>query len=99
MKNYKYILLLLISFLLSTSLFGQIKVFDKIEMLYSQKYYKIVFRKSNRLLNKPDYDFSMIPTLYKSLCIFQLSQNQNWLKKHPLALEEARDLFLKIHLF
>jgi cell wall-associated NlpC family hydrolase len=84
------------SFLLSTSLFGQIKDFDKIEILYSQEHFKMVYRKSNRLLDKPDYDFSKMPTFYKSLSIFQLSQNEKWLKKHPLALEDARELFLKV---
>jgi cell wall-associated NlpC family hydrolase len=96
MKNCKFISLLLISFLLSTPVFGQIRDFDKIEMLYSQKHFKMVFRKSNRLLDKPDYDFSMLPTFYKSLSIFQLSQNEKWYKKHPLALEEARELFLRV---
>ena len=96
MKNCKSISLLMISFLLSTSLLGQIKDFDKIEMLYSQKHFKMVYRKSNRLLDKPDYDFSMIPTFYKSLSIFQLTQNEKWYKNHPLALEQARELFLKV---
>ena len=96
MKNYKYILLLLISFLLSTSLLGQVKDFDKIEMLYSQKHFKMVFRKSNRLLDNPDYDYSMVPTFYKSLSVFQLTQNERWYKKHPLLLQEARELFLKV---
>ena len=96
MKNCKSIRLLFISFLLSTSIFGQIKDFDKIEILYSQGHFKMVYRKSNRLLDKPDYDFSKMPTFYKSLSIFQLSQNERWLKKHPLALEDARELFLKV---
>ena len=66
---------LILSFtLLSNFIFSQVKEFDKLEMLYSQKHYKMVFRKSNRLLNNPEFDFSQLPNYYKSLSLFQLIQ-------------------------
>jgi hypothetical protein len=65
-------------------------------MLYAQNHYKIVYRKANRLLDVPDYDFSQIPKFYKALSLFQLSQNEHWLIRHPKALEEAAEMFNEI---
>ena len=75
---------------------AQIREFDKLEILYSQNHYKLVYRKSNRLLDVPDYDFSQIPKFYKSLSLFQLSQNEHWLIRNPNSLEEAVALFNEI---
>lgn len=75
---------------------AQIKEFDKLEMLYDQRHYKMVYRKANRLLDNPEFDFSQIPSLYKSMALFHLSQNEYWLKRKPDALREANNLFVKI---
>ena len=82
--------------LLSTFIFSQIKEFDKLEMLYAQKHYKMVFRKSNRLLNNPEFDFSQLPNYYKSLSLFQLVQNDLWFKRHPEAISEAVNLYIQV---
>jgi cell wall-associated NlpC family hydrolase len=87
---------LFVFMMVSPSLFSQIRSFDKLEMLYSQGHYKMVYRKANLLLDKPDLDFSMMPKFYKSLSLFQLSQNEYWLKHHSEALNEARELFLEV---
>ena len=88
---------LILSFsILSTFIFSQVKDFDKLEMLYAQKHYKMVFRKSNKLLDKPEFDFSQLPNYYKSLSLFQLIQNEHWYKRHPEALNEAVNLFLQV---
>lgn len=87
-------LLFVLSF--GTEVFCQVPPFDKIEMLYAQGHYKMVYRRSLQLLDKPDFDYSQIPTFYKSLSLFQLSQNKQWLKHHPKALDEARELFIKV---
>ena len=34
---------------------------DRLEMLFAQKYYKKVCRKADRLLDNPEYDFSVLP--------------------------------------
>ncbi|MBI1836273.1 MAG: C40 family peptidase [Flavobacteriia bacterium] len=95
MKNCKQIILICVV-LFSINGFGQIPVFDKMEMLYAQQHYKLVFRKANNLLNVPDYDYSMIPTFYKSISLFQLCQNELYFKKHPDALKEAKELFILV---
>jgi cell wall-associated NlpC family hydrolase len=76
--------------------FGQVKEFDKLEMLYDQANYKMVYRKANALLDNPEFDFSLIPTYYKSLALFQLSQQPAWYKRNPESLEEAKLLFTKV---
>jgi cell wall-associated NlpC family hydrolase len=75
---------------------AQVPEFDKLEMLYAQNHYKMVYRKANRLLDIPDYDWSQIPKFYKALSLFQLSQNEHWLINHPKALDDASDLFREI---
>jgi len=55
-----------------------------------------VFRRANRLLDKPDYDYSLQPEFYKSLAMFQLSRKEFWSKMHPTALQDARKLFLEV---
>lgn len=75
---------------------AQVPEFDKLEMLYAQNHYKMVYRKANRLLDIPDYDWSQIPKFYKALSLFQLSQNEHWLVNHPNALDEAARLFQEI---
>lgn len=75
---------------------AQVREFDKLEMFYAQGHYKSVYRKANRLLDIPDYDYSQVPTFYKSLALFQLSQNEYWLIRNPKALEEAGLLFRQI---
>ncbi len=87
-------ILILFAFFSISFLRAQVPVFDKLEMLYAQNHYKIVYRKANRLLDVPDYDYSQLPLFYKSLSSFQLSQDEHWLLRHPKALEDA-SLILK----
>lgn len=75
---------------------AQVPEFDKLEMLYAQNHYKMVYRKANRLLDIPDYDWSQIPKFYKALSLFQLSQNEHWLVNHPNVLDDAANLFREI---
>jgi len=75
---------------------AQVRELDKLEMFYAQGHYKSVYRKASRLLDIPDYDYSQVPTFYKSLALFQLSQNEYWLIRNPKALEEAGLLFRQI---
>ena len=95
-ENMKNIGVLLILFLISFGVNAQNPKIDKLEMLFDQGHYKRVKRKASRLLDDPEYDFSMLPSYYKSISLFQLAQNEYWLLAHPNALEEAQALFLKV---
>lgn len=92
MNMWKYIVVGLMSLLVSVS-YAQNPKFDKLEMYFAQGHYKKVYRKANRLLDKPEYDFSILPKYYKSLSLLQLSQNEYWLITHPDALDDATELF------
>jgi hypothetical protein len=91
-KGLLFFFFFTLSFVAST----QVKVFDKLEMLYDQGKYKKVLRKTNVLLDNPIYDYSLIPTFYKSVVLFQLSQDEKWLKRNPKSLGQAENLFNKI---
>jgi peptidoglycan DL-endopeptidase CwlO len=75
---------------------AQVKAIDKLEILYDQGHYSMTYRRANRLLDKPDYDYSLQPEFYKSLAMFQLSQQNFWSQLHPNSLQEARKLFLEV---
>lgn len=66
----------------SASAMAQVPAFDKLEQLYDQGRYQFVYRKSVRLLNKPEYDYSLLPEYYLSISSLQLMRNQGWLSKH-----------------
>lgn len=74
--------------------FGQIKEFDKVEMLYDQGHYNRVLKRSNRLLDNPEFDFSLVPTFYKSLAMFQMYRDDKWRRRNTNAFDEAAELFL-----
>ena len=76
--------------------YGQNPKFDKLEMLFDQGHYKRVHRKADRLLDNPEYDYSQLPKYYKSLSLFQLSQNEYWLSRHTDALDNAKNLFTEV---
>jgi hypothetical protein len=75
---------------------AQVPAFDKLELLYNQGHYKMVYRRSNRLLDKPEYDYSFLPEFYLALSQFKLSQNRQWLNRHPDALTDAERLFRSV---
>ena len=93
---WKRFLLLAIAGFFAFGAQAQVPEFDKLEMYYAQGHYKKVYRKANKLLDKPEYDFSWMPTFYRSLSMFQLSENEHWRLAHPNALQEARNLFLEV---
>src|SRR5690554_2281150 len=93
---HKLILLLFSSFL-GLSLSAQVLEFDQLEMRYDQKQYKAVYRKSKRLLDKPEYDFSFVPNYYLALSKLQLAQNKRWYRRHQYAVEEAYQTFAELN--
>lgn len=95
--NWKYnIVLIGITVLLCSNTQAQVFEFDQLEMYYDQAHYKMVKNKANRLLDDPAYDYSELPTFYKSLSLFQLCRKKGWFKRHPEALNEAKNLFLEV---
>lgn len=75
---------------------AQVPEFDQLEMFYAQGLYKKVYKKSNQYLNKPEYDYSLLPSFYRSLSMFQLSTNERWRKQHPNAVQDARNMMMEL---
>ena len=74
---------------LGHSVFGQDKKIDQLEILYDQGYYAKVLRKSSKLIARPEYDYSGLPSFYKSMSLFRLSGDPTWFKRHNYAIDEA----------
>lgn len=87
------IIILLFPLLFSFTPSAQVLEFDQLEMRYDQKQYKTVYRKANRLLDNPEYDFSFVPRYYLALSKLQLAQNERWYKRHQYAVEESYETF------
>ena len=86
----------LLSFFISQS-FSQVPQFDKLEQLYDQQHFTLVFRKSNFLLDNPTYDYSYLPIYYKSISSLQLCRDDRWRKNHSAAFDDAIAAFEKIN--
>lgn len=88
-------LIFLVLFLgISMSAVAQVPAFDKLEQLYDQGRYHLVYRKSVRLLNKPEYDYSLLPAYYQAIAALQLMRNEGWRSKHSETIDLSFD-FLK----
>lgn len=96
MKKVVNLLVLCLFAMLSLESSAQVKALDKLEVLYDQGHYEMVYRRANRLLDQPDYDYSFQPEFYKSLAMFQLADKRVWGSIHKDALDEARQLFLSV---
>ncbi len=93
----KLFVLLLFCFISGVSL-AQVKAFDKLELNYSQENYKLVYRRANRLMDNPEYDYSQLPLYYKSISLFQLSMSDRWSSRQSFTVDAAKEaytLFLK----
>ncbi len=92
------IIILLFPLLFSFTLSAQVLEFDQLEMRYDQRQYQAVYRKANRLLDNPEYDFSFVPRYYLSLSQLQLAQNNRWYRRHPHAVQDAFATFKELKL-
>lgn len=75
---------------------AQVPEFDQLEMYYAQGHYKKVLRKANKYLDRPEYDYSLLPSYYRALSMFQLHGGEGWRLNHPNALQDARNMYLDI---
>lgn len=87
------IILFLFTIFFSFSLSAQVLEFDKLEMRYDQRQYMAVYRNANKLLDNPEYDFSLIPSYYLALSQLQLAQNERWYKRNSYAVVDAFSTF------
>ncbi|MEY3074878.1 MAG: hypothetical protein RJB25_516 [Bacteroidota bacterium] len=60
---------------------------QKLELLFAQGHYKMVYRKAGRLLMNPSYDQETYPTKLRQLAAQELAKDPLWAKRHALELE------------
>jgi hypothetical protein len=92
MKRFLSVVFLCFSF----QALSQNPALDHLEMLYDQGYYKLVYRKSARLLDKPEYDFSKLPSYYHAISALQLAQEDHWYKRHQDVLLASKSFLLSM---
>jgi cell wall-associated NlpC family hydrolase len=93
MKKFAFILIFCIPISYSWT---QVLEFDKLEMRYDQGHYRSVYRKARQFLDKPQYDFSYLPSYYLAISKLQLAQNDWWYKNHKYAVVEAKRTLLEL---
>ena len=86
----------LMSFLSITFAFGQSKKIDRLEQYYDQGHFKLVYRKSSKLLKNPQFNSSVLPLYYKAMSSFKLMQNQSWLRRNHEGMHENINLMNKV---
>ena len=70
-------------------LHAQQRKMDRLEQYYDQGHYKMVYRKSTRMLNDSEYDYSVIPSYYRAMSSFQLMHNASWMRRHQSEIKES----------
>ena len=75
---------------------GQIKKIDRLEQYYDQGHYKLVYRKSARLLKKPERYPSILPAYYRAMSSFQLMHDPAWMNRNGSGLKESRHLMNEV---
>ncbi len=86
----------LFTLLSTTFAFGQSKKIDRLEQYYDQGHYKMVYRKSSKLLLNPQFDSSTLPMYYKAMSSFKLMQNQAWLRRNHTDMHGNIELMNKV---
>jgi hypothetical protein len=92
----RVLLVTTLALFLSSFGYSQVLEFDMLEMKYNQGHYKIVYRKANRLIDNPEYDFSYLPKYYRALSSMQLCQNRSWFRRHKNAIVESTSFLLQM---
>jgi hypothetical protein len=73
----------------SLNINAQHRKMDRLEQYYDQGHYKMVYRKSTRMLRHNEYDYSIIPSYYRAMSSFQLMHSPSWMRRYPSELKEC----------
>ena len=68
---------------------SQQRKLDRLEQYYEQGHYNMVYRKSGRMLGKSEYEYSVLPSYYRSMSSFKLMQNASWMRRHSSDLKKS----------
>lgn len=81
---------------LASNIAAQNLRFDRLEQLFDQGYYQLVYKKTLRLLNDPAYDYSLLPNYYKAISVLELAQQAKWKKRHETEFNWAINYLLDL---
>ncbi len=91
MKKTGLLFIFLFSFVLQ-SFSGDRKV-EVLEVLYTQKNYRLIVRKANRLIDKKGYGDNELVHLFKAVALAKLSKDANYTRFNKDALKKSTDAF------
>jgi len=89
-------LILLVGLCSSFNLVAQAPVFDRLEQLYDQRHYFMVYLKSKRLVNNPNFDYSLLPDYYLSLSTLQRAKNLGFRERKEKEVNAAFGFITKL---
>lgn len=75
---------------------AQVPVFDRLEQLYDQRHYFMVYLKSKRLANNPNFDYSLLPDYYLSISSLQRTKNARFRQRQAKQVNEALSFISKL---
>jgi cell wall-associated NlpC family hydrolase len=91
MKKIFLLIILFLTFGLQS--FAQDRKVDVLELLYKQKNYRTILRKTDRLINKRGYEDNELVHLFQAVALAKLSQDSRYLRSHPNTLGKSTDAF------
>jgi len=89
MKNTFYILLFILLYSATSSVFAQTTAINKLEVLYAQGFYKKVYKQAGKLMDNPENDHTMLPSYYRAISVLQLSGDAKWARKNQSEIEQS----------
>lgn len=90
----KKIFLLIIIFLtFGLQFFAQDRKVDVLELLYKQKNYRSILRKTDKLINKKGYGDNELVHLFQAVALAKLSQDDRYLRSNPNTLAKSADAY------
>ena len=89
MKSSRKVLVFFLFLFSSFSLEAQHPIGDKLEQLYYQGHYALVYRKSKKYINKEETKHLVAPKYYFAISSLQRANNLFWLKYNPDIVEKS----------
>jgi cell wall-associated NlpC family hydrolase len=92
----RIILFFLLVFSTVFSLKAQHPIGDKLEQMYYQGHYSIVYRKSSKFMQKEDIKHLLAPRYYFAISCLQRSNNTFWLRRNKEKVEQSFEILEKL---
>ncbi len=91
MKKTLLLFLVMLSFGLQS--FAQDRKVDVLEMLYTQKNYRSIVRKTHKLIENKGYGDNELVHLFQAVAYARLSQDDRYVRSHPKVLAKSTDAY------